>query len=230
MTSPDLQHDLAGVERLAGGVGRAHARAAAAHRARVGVEQLLPGEVLDDAGPEGLERRLGQVRHRLHGALRPVLVPQVHVEGRREHVPQHGDGQDQRGRRRRPARGRSTWPGASRRACSARRRRRGWPAGSRRSSTARTSGDPHAAMRNISVAKPVSPISQEHAEDHGVLGLGLDADAVRALDVAAADGPGDAGQEHEAGGVADEGVAPGTSCRAGTSGSRGAGGRSRGSW
>jgi hypothetical protein len=47
-----LQHDLARVERLAGGVGRAHAGAAAAHGARVGVEQLLPGEVLDDRGAE----------------------------------------------------------------------------------------------------------------------------------------------------------------------------------
>jgi hypothetical protein len=37
-----------------------------------------------------------------------------------------------------------------------------------------------------------------------VLRLGLDPDAVRALDVAAADGPRDAGQEHEAGGVAHE--------------------------
>ena len=42
-----LEHDLAGVERLAGGVRRAHRRATAADRAGVGVEQLLPGEVLD---------------------------------------------------------------------------------------------------------------------------------------------------------------------------------------
>ena len=66
-------------------------------------------------------------------------------------------------------------------------------------------GDPHEAMRNISVSVAGEPDHQEHAEDDGVLGLGLDADAVRALDVAAADGPGDAGQEHEAGGVAHEG-------------------------
>ena len=65
-----LEHDLPRVERLAGGVGRAHARAAAAHRAGVGVEQLLPREVLDDRGAERLELGLGEVRHRLHRALR----------------------------------------------------------------------------------------------------------------------------------------------------------------
>ena len=64
-----LQHDLAWVERLAGGVRRAHAGAAAAHRAGVGVEQLLPGEVLHHAGAEALQRGLGEVRHRPHRAL-----------------------------------------------------------------------------------------------------------------------------------------------------------------
>ena len=39
-----------------------------------------------------------------------------------------------------------------------------------------------------------------------MLGLGLDADAVRALHVAAHDGPHDADQEHQAGEVADEAV------------------------
>ena len=48
----DLQHDLAWVERLAGGVRRAHRRAATAHGAGVGVEQLLPGEVLDRRAPK----------------------------------------------------------------------------------------------------------------------------------------------------------------------------------
>jgi hypothetical protein len=47
-----LEHDLARVERLAGGVRRAHAGAAAAHGAGVGVEQLLPGEVLDHEAPK----------------------------------------------------------------------------------------------------------------------------------------------------------------------------------
>ena len=56
----DLEHDLPGVERLAGGVGGAHRRAAAAHGAGVGVEQLLPGEVLDGGGAEVLE--LGVIR------------------------------------------------------------------------------------------------------------------------------------------------------------------------
>ena len=60
---PDLQHDLARVERLAGGVRRAHGRAAATDRARVGVEELLPGEVLDLRCAERLELGLHQVRH-----------------------------------------------------------------------------------------------------------------------------------------------------------------------
>ena len=45
---------------------------------------------------------------------------------------------------------------------------------------------------------------QEHPEDHGVLGLGLDPDAVRPLDVAPADGPEHAGEEDQPGGVGDE--------------------------
>ena len=61
-------------------------------------------------------------------------------------------------------------------------------------------------MRNASAAKPLRPSTEEHAEDHRVLGLGLDADAVGALDVAADDRPADADDEHEAGGVADERV------------------------
>ena len=46
------------------------------------------------AAPNDLERGLHQVRHRLHGALGPVLVAQVHVERRREHVAQHRGRQD----------------------------------------------------------------------------------------------------------------------------------------
>ena len=75
----DLQHDLAGVERLARRVRRAHRRAAPADRARVGVEQLLPGEVLDLHRAEALELGLHEVRHRLHRALGPVAVAHVHV-------------------------------------------------------------------------------------------------------------------------------------------------------
>ena len=43
----DLQHDLAGSSGLPVVLRRAHRRAATADRARVGVEELLPGEVLD---------------------------------------------------------------------------------------------------------------------------------------------------------------------------------------
>ena len=46
-----LEHDLAWVERLAGGMGRTDRGAAATHGARVGVEQLLPGEVGDRRWP-----------------------------------------------------------------------------------------------------------------------------------------------------------------------------------
>src|SRR5438046_610730 len=63
----DLENDLAWVERLAGGVRRADARAPAAHRAGVGVEQLLPGEVGDGRRAEALELGLHQVGHRPHG-------------------------------------------------------------------------------------------------------------------------------------------------------------------
>ena len=41
---------------------------------RVGVEQLLPGELLDGRGAEALELGLHEVRHRPHGALGPVAV------------------------------------------------------------------------------------------------------------------------------------------------------------
>ena len=61
-------------------------------------------------------------------------------------------------------------------------------------------------MRNASVVKPVTAISEERHEDHEVLGLGLDADPVRPLDVAAGERPEDAGEEHEAEQVADERV------------------------
>ena len=47
---------------------------------------------------------------------------------------------------------------------------------------------------------------QQHAEDHGVLRAGLDADAVRTGDVAADDRPHHAADEHEPGEVGDEGV------------------------
>ena len=68
-------------------------------------------------------------------------------------------------------------------------------AGSRRTTTSRTTGGRRARCAAPSVRKPVSADDEERAEDHRVLGLGLDADAVRALDVAAADRPDDADDE-----------------------------------
>ena len=65
-------------------------------------------------------------------------------------------------------------------------------------------------MRSASVKKPVSADDEERAEDDRVLGLGLDADAVRALDVAADDRPADADEEHDADEVGAERVAPRT--------------------
>ena len=108
-----LEHDLAGVEGLAGGVGRAHRGAAPAHGAGVGVEQLLPGEVLDGGGTEALELGLHQVRHGLHRALGPVAVLQVHVQRRGEHVAQHRDREDHEEGEEREDVQRSTPPGAS---------------------------------------------------------------------------------------------------------------------
>ena len=61
-------------------------------------------------------------------------------------------------------------------------------------------------MRNASVKKPVSAITRNVIEDDGVLGLGLDADAVRPLDVAAADRPHDPGGEDDAAEVGRERV------------------------
>ena len=57
---------------------------------------------------------------------------------------------------------------------------------------------------------------EERAEDERVLGLGLDADAVRPLHVAADDRPHDADEEREAGDVADERRSPGRRRRGGT--------------
>ena len=156
--------------------------AAAAHRAGVGVEQLLPGEVLDGRRAERLELGLHEVRHRLHRALRAVAVLQVHVQRRREHVAQHRGRQDheERDERRRRGRPTATWC-QRRRACSADQ-----PSNSvdervadERPLLERRAGR-STAMRNASAKKPVTPMHEERAEDHRVLGLGLDADAVRA--------------------------------------------------
>ena len=134
----DLQHDLARVERLAGRVRRAHRGAAAADRAGVGVEQLLPGEVLDRRRAERLELGLHEVRHRLHRALGPVLVAQVHVHRRRDHVPQLRGGQDDEER---DERGEVDAPQPPVRVCEVARptsRRTATRAGSRRTTTSRS--------------------------------------------------------------------------------------------
>ena len=180
--------------------------AAPADGAGVGVEQLLPGEVLDGVGPEGLQLGLGQVGQRLHRPLGPVPVPEVHVERRREHVAQlgrrHQDDEGEEGQHvdePRPLVGDLQLA-----AVRARRRRR--RAGSRRTATSRTPGRPTSAMRMASVVKPVTPMTRKVPRMTRVLGPGLDPDPVGPLDVAADDGPDDADQEQHAGGVADQRV------------------------
>ena len=61
-------------------------------------------------------------------------------------------------------------------------------------------------MRVASVKKPGETDDEERAEDHRVFGLGLDADAVGALDVAAHDRPADADEEDHAGEIGTERV------------------------
>ena len=61
-------------------------------------------------------------------------------------------------------------------------------------------------MRNAFGEEAGEADDEERAEDHGVFGLGLDADAVRALDVAAHDRPADADEEDDAGEVGAERV------------------------
>ena len=134
----DLQHDLAGVERLARRVRGAHRRAAPADRARVGVEQLLPGEVLDLHRAERLELGLHEVRHRLHRALGPLAILQVHVHRRREHVAQLRGRED---REEREERDHVNAPQPAVRVAERVRRPRvdrGSRAGSRRTTTSRT--------------------------------------------------------------------------------------------
>ena len=142
-------------------------RAAAAHRAGVGVEQLLPGEVLDGRRAERLELGLHEVRHRLHRALGPVAGPQVHVQRRREHVPQHRGRQDHEERDERDdvRRPRCTWC-QRRRACSATSRRTSADerVADERPLLERRAGR-RSAMRNASATKPVTPMHEERAED-----------------------------------------------------------------
>ena len=186
----DLQHDLARVERLAGGVRRADARAAAAHRAGVGVEQLLPREVLDHVGAEGLERRLHQVGQRLHRPLGTIAVRQVHVHRRGEHVAQLRGRQDEQERDEGERVGDPERSGASPTCgCCSRTAR---TAGSRRPTTSRTSGRPIKRDAERLGEEAGDADDRERAEDHDVLGAALDADPVHLLDVAAEGRPADA--------------------------------------
>ena len=65
-------------------------------------------------------------------------------------------------------------------ACSRDQRRRGRRAGSRRTTTSRTPGRPDQRDAEGLGEEAGDPDDEERAEDHRVLGLGLDADAVRA--------------------------------------------------
>ena len=148
---------------------------------------------------------------------------QVHVQRRGEHVAQHRDRQDRRG----TTKNATTWT-----------IHQTWCQPCEVVDVASTSVDervaderpllerragPSTAMRHASVRKPVTPMHEEHAEDQRVLGLGLDADAVRPLDVAADDRPDDADEERERRRRRRRTSSPGTTRRAGTS-------RSSGSW
>ena len=53
-------------------------------------------------------------------------------------------------------------------------------------------------------AEPGHRDGEEHTEDHGVFGLGLDADAVRPLHIATQDGPHRADEQTQAGEITDE--------------------------
>ena len=77
-------------------------------------------------------------------------------------------------------------------------------------------GRPTSAMRTRLGEEAGEADDQERAEDHRVFGLGLDADPVRALHVAAHDRPPDTDEEEHADRVAERGVAPRRRGRAGT--------------
>ena len=90
----DLEDDLSGIEGLAGGVRGAHHRAASTDGAGVGVDQLLPGEVLDGADAEARQVGLREVRHGRHGSSWSLTVRQVQIQRRGEHVSQLRSGQE----------------------------------------------------------------------------------------------------------------------------------------
>ena len=154
---------------------------------------------------------------------------QVHVHRRRDHVPQLRGRQDHEER---DERDEVQHPHPAVRVVQRARpttRRRAPTAGSRRTTTSRTRAGPRARCAAPSVKKPVSADHEERDEDHRVFGLGLDADAVRALDVAAADRPHDADEEDDAGEVGAERVRLVDVAVQELQGLRAAGGRSRGS-
>ncbi len=126
------------------------------------------------------------------------LVLQVHVHRRREHVAQLRGGQDHEEREERDDVDAPQPAVRDRRACGPTSRRRARRAGTRRTTTSRSSGSPSAAMRTPSVKKPVTPMTRNVPRITASSGLRLDADAVRALHVAAGDRPDDADEEHDA--------------------------------
>ena len=95
MTSPVLSTISRGSSGLPVACAGQTRRAAAAHGAGVGVEQLLPGEVLDRRRRRSVS---SSVSIRLGiGFIAPLgrsRSRRYMFSGRREHVPQHRDGQD----------------------------------------------------------------------------------------------------------------------------------------
>ena len=174
--------------------------AAAAHRAGIGVEQLLPREVLDRRRAEAFEVRLHQVRHRPHGTLRSLTVLEVQVERAREHVAELGDRQDHEEHE---ERGNVEAP-----------RRLVPPADVGRPVEHVRQGVTHVAellefgavvQRDAGRfgEEPRDTDGEKGDEYDGVFGAVLDADAVRPLNVAANHRPDNAAGEDQAGCVAE---------------------------
>ncbi len=232
MTSPTLSTISRGSSGLPGGVRRAYRGAPAADRARVGVEELLPGEVGDLRRPEALELRLHEVRHRLHRALGTGLVLQEHVHGRRDHVAQHRGGQDHQEA---DERGDVYPPGppvrVAKRSAGPRVDRAGEAPTDERPllEVGAGAGDrPQLRDAEHLDREAGERDREERHQDDEVLRLRLDADPVRPLDVPTAEGPEDPDEEDEPEQITDERVGLVGRARGGTSGCRGAGGRPRG--
>ena len=127
----DLQHDLAGSSGLpVACAGHTDVQRPQTVQASVSNSCFqVKSSIVDRA--EGLEIGLHQVRHRLHRALGPVAVAQVHVHRRREHVAQLGRRAGSQGSRGTRPRGCPRANGARRAASSATSSSRGPTAGSR---------------------------------------------------------------------------------------------------